>query len=133
MNRSRKRQALRSQPIAVSRAPTRLCRFLPFRFDETLVGHAHQQGVERARQQSGFFHDVIAMTPFLRLLREGIEELEHLLGWASNSNHAPNTTYVDLRVNGVWAATISKVTVRAVVLCRCQPCFDWFAVFQLSY
>ena len=73
--------------------------------DQPLLGHAHQQGIECARQEPRFLHHVIAMPPFPRPRGERRKECAHLLRRLPAADHAVNTTYVELRVKrqcGEW-------------------------------
>ena len=73
----------------MTRWEARTFRFLPALLEQTLLAEAHEQRIERARAEAGFFGQVIAMAPLSGTLQQGGQQgasLTRIVGLARHDN-----------------------------------------------
>lgn len=75
------------EPIKVTWWPTRPVRRRPLGFDQALLGHAHEQRVERARRQACRLHQFVAMAPATTTIAQRRDKSDHLLRGLANTLH----------------------------------------------
>ena len=85
-----------SQPIRVTGSPGRGDGWMPFGFEQSVIGKTHQQWVKRPGFQMCFLQQVIAVPPCVWPCDQRLKDGPGLLRRVRTPSHAPLSIYVDI-------------------------------------